>query len=73
MDGCGVAGGERLVLLPVLLFRFLRDREVCGSGLQIFRVVVVHLLSVSEPGQEMKTAGIRLLARRDVLVKLFKQ
>src|SRR5579871_1910874 len=35
------AGDLRVVLLPVLLFRVLRDRALRGPGLQVFGIVVV--------------------------------
>ena len=37
----GAAGDCRVVLLPVLLFRVLRDRKVCGPKLSVFGLVVV--------------------------------
>ena len=38
---CRIIGGDDLVFLPVLLFRILRHRKVCGLAVQIFRALVV--------------------------------
>jgi hypothetical protein len=44
LEGGSVFRDLDLVLLPVLLFRVLCDREVCGSGVSVFGVVVVCVL-----------------------------
>jgi hypothetical protein len=41
LESGGLAGDRSLVFLPILLFRFLRDRTLHRSGLPIFGAVVV--------------------------------
>lgn len=60
------AGVGDLVFLSVLLLCVLRDREVCGLQLQVFRAVVICLLFDAFSAETMKMSGKSLVSRHQL-------